>query len=574
MIEAYAIGVAAKLEDGVSPALLKIIEYADKASASLDAVLVSVRALSKAGLTLGRDLGKAAKSAQALGDSSAGLTRASYVLDTMAASSAAVAKNLAAANVEGAGVAGRRGGASGAPSEDSGMSRRLKTAGMVVGASAAYGLYENARLLDTNIVAAGTLQIRPEQIVVEAEKMRTRELEWAQKYAFATHGEIQPFATANLESARYMRMLSAEKRLKLMDAVMPYAAIEAKYKGVELPDAVGAFIGLAHQAGAYDPKDAEPLFESMVQASLSTHASLQQITRASGYVLPSLHAAGANPTDVMFMVATMMQAGIFNTKSGTWINNLAQNALPNTLGSGLFSNEKQNLALHDLGLYKGIQPQFYKNGKFDLNKEVEILAAAAVRLTPLAFIADTRQAFGLQGQKAAAIFSEPQVLANLKALHALSLNAPAPADLRKMQNQLSTVAKADQAIANAKMTVMNASISLQGPVNKVLDAINRRIPNVLPGAASATAKQVGMLYKDELPPGASVFHAEQPTVGNVTGWLNSRILKNEKAFQISVLLDGKDIAHHVVTHITPQPTRGSTGLNPLSAPIMPSGAHR
>ena len=475
-IEAYAVSVAAKLEDGVSPGLMRIVDNLDRANTAMLEFASNVRAISRMGLTIGRNLEKAAAGATALGDSAAGLTRASSVLDTMAASSADVARNLGAAKAASLGLGKLPGG--GAPSipggggratNGSGGSHFGKNAAAATGISAAYGLYENARLQDTNIRAAATSQIPIPMWIKTADELRAREFDYARKYSFATGGKIAPFGQAMLESSRLLRTLTPEQQRTMTDAAMPYAAVEAKLKGIALPEAMQAFIGLAHQAGAYSPQTATPLFESMMQASLTTHASLEQIARSASYALPALHAAGANSPDVMLMLATMMQAGILNTKSGTWLNAMAENALPNTLGSGLFKNKLQNQALEDLGLYKDGKSQFYKNGQFNLMSEVSILASAREHMDALKFNAALRQAFGVQGQRAGALFSEPQVLSNLSALRALTNQAQAPIDIATAIKTLSTIGQADQTIANANMTLMNATNTFMGPANAALD---------------------------------------------------------------------------------------------------------
>lgn len=476
MIEAYAIGVAAKLEDDVTPGLLRIIDGLTRANALMLDFTANVRRMSAAGLGLSRNLDKATAGATALGDASASLTRASYVIDTMAASSADLARNMAAARAEsrgiGAGVGGGARGTYGGSSSGERPGRFAQNAAAGVGISAAYGLYENARLQDTNIRAAATSQIPFPMWVKTADELRAREFAYASKYAFATGGRIAPFGEAMLESSRLLRTLKPADQKILTDAAMPYAAVEAKLKGVSLPEAMLAFIGLAHQAGAYTPQAAQPLFESMMQASLTTHASLGQIARAASYALPSLHAAGANSSDVLMLLATMMQAGILNTKSGTWLNDMALNALPNTLGSGLFKNKNQNAALEALGLYTNGKSNFYKNGNLDLMQMVAILAADRLKMGPEQFNAASRQALGLQGMRAASLFSEPQVVENLNTLAGLTSAAQSPFNVAQAVQTFSTVAKADQTIANANMTLMNATSTFSGPVNAALSGMS------------------------------------------------------------------------------------------------------
>ena len=230
MIEAYAIGISAKLEDGVSPALISIIGYAEKASASLDSVLASVRAISKAGLSLGRNLEKASVAAGALADSSSGLTRASAILDSMAVSSADVARNLKSANVESNGV-GRTGGhGSGYSSSGSSSSNNVSGA---IGLSALFGIVENARLQDANIKSSATSQIPINQWGNNASALRDREFAYASKYGWATGGKIAPFGESMLESSRLLRTLTQDQQTKMLDIAMPYIALESKLKNIE-----------------------------------------------------------------------------------------------------------------------------------------------------------------------------------------------------------------------------------------------------------------------------------------------------------------------------------------------------
>lgn len=472
MINAYAIATTATLEDGVTSALMRIVEWADKASASMLEFTENARKASHAGASMARNFDKATAAAAALGDTAGGLTRASYLIDSMVASSADLARNMAAARAESAGIRGGGSGSGAAVVAGSGgsghRSGHFGTATGVAAGGALFGAYENARLNDLNVKAVATAQVPFDDWTPTIANLREREMAYAGKYAWATGGHIQPFGESMLEGARLLRTLDAAKQKQMMDFAMPYIALESKLKGVSMMESTDAFIGLAHMAGAYDPKQAQPLFESMLQASLTSHASLGQIARAASYALPALHAAGANSSDVMLLVATMMQGGIMNTKSGTWLNAMAGNTLPNTLGSGMFSNKKQNAALHELGLYKGNKSQFYANGSMDLMKIVSILAADREKIEPLKFNALLKMAFGTQGQRGASFFSEATTLGNLHALAGLKDLSQPPMDVGRMIGQVSTVGLADQTIANANITLMNGTATLMGPVNAAL----------------------------------------------------------------------------------------------------------
>ena len=474
-INAYSIAVMAELTDNVSNRLMVIAEWADKANSAMLAFAESARKASAAGLGMARNFEKAATAATALGDSAGSLTRASYVIDTMAASSADLAKNMAAARAEAAGMRtpggiGPGGGGAAATSAPRESNGRVAASAGVATAGMLYGAYENARLSDQNVKAVATAQVPFSQWQGSIENLREREMAYASQYAWATGGHIEPFGESMLEGSRLMRTLSAAQQKQMMDFAMPYIALESKLKGVSMPEATQAFIGLSHMAGAYTPGAAQPLYESMLQASLTSHASLGQIARAASYALPALHAAGANSSDVMLLIATMMQGGIMNTKSGTWLNALAMNSLPNTLGSGLFSNKKQNEALHALGLYHGNKSMFYKNGSMDLMHLISILAGDREHMEPLKFNALLKMAFGTQGQRGASFFSEDSTISNLHALSDLKNFSQPPMDVGKMISQVSTVGLADQTIANANITLMNGTQAMMGPINSILEA--------------------------------------------------------------------------------------------------------
>ena len=476
MIEAYAIGVAAKLEDGVTPVILRMIDAFKEVNGFVLEFTESLRILSSSGASLSRNLAASASAATKLGDSP-GLTAATARLDRMAIASADIAKNLEAARAAGASVSGggvipprqSGGGSGGGNSEGSVSSHVGSSAALVAAGTVGYGIYENAKLEDLNMMAVVNMQKSQSEWASTAEKLRKREFEFAHQFAGATHGEIKPFAEAEVVASRLLRTMPEMKQDEVMRAAMPYIALEAKQKGVPLSESTESFIGLAHQAGAYNVDKMKPLFEAMVQASLTTDMSLPAIAKAASYVVPGLRSAGADPTQILTLLATMQQAGITNSKAGTWINAMASNALPNTLGSGLFSNQKQNEALHKLGLYKGNKAQFYTDDKMDLVKQTQILAEDRLKMKPVDFNALLKMAFGTQGQRAAALFSEDSTQANMAALMDLTKKAQDPTLIQNMMRDMNTVTKADQVIANANMTLMNATATFRGPVNWMLN---------------------------------------------------------------------------------------------------------
>lgn len=478
-MDAYAISVVAKLEDGVTPALLRIIESLERANALMLDFAANIRRLSSSSLTIGRNLEKAAAGATALGDASAGLTRASYILDTMAASSADVARNLSAANAAGrnlgrtppgGGIAFR----AARPSEEDGAApRALRTTAMAGLGALGYGVYENARLTDTITRAVMTDGTPPAGQAAAVAAYRARIMSEAPKYGYAAHG-LGDFAEAYLSASRLLRGMSDSERMSIIDSVLPYAAQEAFLKKISLQESLSAFIGAAHMAGAYTPQDIRHILPALINTSLATNASMTRIENAAGYAVPILRTGlDIDPAKVFTMVALMQRAGIQNTKAGTWIADLFMNAVPGNFGAGLFHNTKQVSAMRALGLLDAHNHLTYldKQGRLDPLLFIDRLATGLSKLDPIARAAALKQIFGTQGARAAALLSDDKVRAMLPMLEAAIKELENPKIARQQALQDNPAAQAHQVITNAQLAITNATATFMGPVNAALSAL-------------------------------------------------------------------------------------------------------
>lgn len=474
MIEAYAISVAAKLEDGVSPGLLRIIDNLTRANVLMLDFVANARNISKMGLSIGKNLEKAAAGATALGDSTASLTRASYVLDNMAASSADVARNLKAAAAAGRGVGS---GGIGSPSSGSGgrdydhTGRAASGAGIATMGVVSYGIYENAKLeniLTRAVLTDGT----PANLQQQAKQLYMQRIrDGAVKYGFAAHG-LSDFATSYLSASRLLRGMSASDRMAIIDNIMPYAAQEAYLKNISLDESLSAFIGASHMAGAYSAKDIAHILPALISTSMATNASMQQIENAAGYAVPILRTSlGIDPAKVFTAIAIFQRAGIKNSKSGTWLADLFMNAVPGNFGAGLFKDTKQTRALKKLGLLRGHTLTYLdQDGKLDPIKMLSILETNLQKLSPTERATYLKQGFGAQGARAAAILSDPKVAATIPMLDEAAKKLENPTETAKQAQAGNAAAASRQVGQNAQLFVTNMTATFMGPVNAVMAA--------------------------------------------------------------------------------------------------------
>ena len=111
-----------------------------------------------------------------------------------------------------------------------------------------------------------------------------------------------------------------EKRMSIIDSLLPYAEQEALQKHTGLKEAAEAFVGISHMTGTYDPEKLPGLFSKFAFASTLTPATLPQFQNALSYSMPSLVGGmGMDPDSIMPSTAMNQAAGVKSTEAGTWI---------------------------------------------------------------------------------------------------------------------------------------------------------------------------------------------------------------------------------------------------------------
>ncbi len=146
---------------------------------------------------------------------------------------------------------------------------------------------------------------------------------------------------------------------------------------------------------------------------------MKQIEGAAGYAVPFLHSGlEIDPFETLLLQTAMQRAGIMNTKSGTWIREMAKRSMPGTSLMSKMAFRKHEAALREVGLVDAHDKPtwFNEEGKPDLIKMLDIAGEHLAKI-PLTRRAGLEQAlWGTQGAGAAATLSDPTVRGQVKAL--------------------------------------------------------------------------------------------------------------------------------------------------------------
>jgi hypothetical protein len=121
-----------------------------------------------------------------------------------------------------------------------------------------------------------------------------------------------------------------------------------------------------------------------------------------------LRTADFNPEQVLLMLTAMQRAGINNTKSGTWISQLATQSFPGTSFMSRMMFQKHEHALKTLGLVgEDGKPTWFTDGKPDLVKMTGIAGENLQKMDPANRLAVEKALWGSQGGRAGGFFADP-----------------------------------------------------------------------------------------------------------------------------------------------------------------------
>lgn len=236
---------------------------------------------------------------------------------------------------------------------------------------------------------------------------------------------VNDTADAALDVIRLLAPRSNEDRMRLLPQILDFAAAETRGKpGTTMDEAASIGIALAHQLQDYSPETIEPVLKAFARLSMATHQSLTQFAQAGSYYLPLLHAGlKMDPAKLMAIGAVGSQMGL-RSKSGTWLAQLLSAPFTADL-TGTRHNQRRK-ALIELGLMDSSGKLIHVTDPLDF---LTTLHDHATPLTPRQRMSAYRAAFGMQGARAASIYTDDTVLRNIAALIGDLKNAPTIAAL-------------------------------------------------------------------------------------------------------------------------------------------------
>ena len=285
---------------------------------------------------------------------------------------------------------------------------------MGAAAAGAYGLYEEAQLEDQTFQAAWHAGL-PRTTENET-KLRQILQDAASKTGF-NYKQVGEAATD------VFRLLKGTpgRGLDVLPELLAAGATEARLKGTSLEQSTKSIIELLHMQQTYDPAEIAKLAPLAGFLSTANPATLQQMTNALSYAMPTLQSGmNMDPADVMFMSTALARAGAKSSKAGTWLRAGFERALPpDPRLVSPAGYERQMLALSELGLVDAAGKSTVLNAAgtgLDINKLLKTVQEHSAALPIEERNAMMKKAFGEQGQRGISLLMQPAVTQQTEAL--------------------------------------------------------------------------------------------------------------------------------------------------------------
>ena len=441
-VTSYEVGAIFTIGDKASTVLLSISKQLSAMQGQVDRLAISLKDFgANTGLSgFNRQLGIANKRIDTLGGGfsksvgsiSAGTNTTIAELGRIDAAAAATRANLAGISVGGVGGL-IRGGPGRSPSGPAGSGRGGSGVGSFTGPS--FGVPGGSRLnLGGNAALAGVgmlgygayLEAQMQDAIFQllyhtgqADTPETREKfsRIIQDAMASTGSSLSAVADAAKQEVRMFKGTPGGG-VDVLPEMLRAAATEARLKGTSLEESMSALIGLAHMTKEYNPEQIKKLAPAFAFLSASNPASLGGIERAASYAVPILQSGlDVDPVETLLLGTALTRAGATNTKSGTWLRNMALNAMPGTSLMSKIAFEKHEAALKKLGLVDGNdKPTWFTDGKPDLIKMLSIAGDNAAKIPLIERAGYEKQLFGTQGFGGFALLADPAVKQQIASL--------------------------------------------------------------------------------------------------------------------------------------------------------------
>jgi hypothetical protein len=275
--------------------------------------------------------------------------------------------------------------------------------------------------------------------------------------------------------------------IDVLPEMLRAATIESRLKGESPEESMRALIGLAHMTKQYSPEAIKKLAPAFAFLSTANPSSLSSIERAAGYAVPLLQSGlEIDPMQSLLLGTALTRAGATNTKSGTWLREMALRAMPGTSMMSKMAFKKHEEALKEVGLVDDKdKPTWFTDGKPDLLKMLDIAGANAQKIPIEKRAAIERGLFGAQGGGGFALLADPAVREQILSLQK-EMNSP---EFKNRYSSFSETYKEGSTVqqprtAMAEFNMMELGKTVLPSVNVVLKDFKSTlegIRNVLPG---------------------------------------------------------------------------------------------
>jgi Phage-related minor tail protein len=381
-----------------------------------------------------------------------------------------------------------------------GMGGNLAMAGA---GAAAYGIYEEMQIEQAAALAMRAANIPLPGDITQSEyykKFREIITRNAIKGGFSPHD----VAEAMLGSEYQFAGQPFEKRMDILDTLMPFAAQESLQKHTGLKEAAEAFVGIAHMTGTYDPAKLPGLFSKFAYASMLTPSTLPQFQNALSYSMPSLVGGmGMDPDAVMFLTAMNQAAGVKSTKAGTWIQSFFSKLMPDQTGTK--KGQAHDEAMREMGLLDANNHPTWMvqgaNGKTDwmasIQKLAPILGEKFAAMPEEQRLGKLEQIFGKQGGREAGLMNLPEFIAQFPQLGKQLQASKGGEDFLSALGDASPMQAAKQAMSEMQVLLMNIGQTAIPLVNTELRVLNSVLQGII-GIMNSMPTWLGTALKDSL----------------------------------------------------------------------------
>ncbi|WMT77452.1 hypothetical protein [Bradyrhizobium sp. Ash2021] len=514
MIVSYEVGSIFRVIDEASPALRKILAEVRRLNTALDQARASLAAFGKSPVALTAAISEAGALATAWGDVAKNAGAARLAIGNASRVAARTALPAAAAAATG-GRAGapppRAGGGGGAhrpgwlgggahvygPGVTMPGGTHIRMGGGRMG-GAATGAMAGAGLLGYGVYEAAEMEDAVFQLIYHSgleqnDVNRAKFRKILQDSMVQSGYGLKDIAKSAKQEIR-MFQGTPGGGIDVLPEMLRAATIEARLKDSTPEESMRALIGLAHMTKQYSPEAIKKLAPAFAFLSTANPASLGSIERAASYAVPLLQSGlEIDPMQTLLLGTALTRAGATNTKSGTWLREMAIRAMPGTSLMSKMMYRKHEAALKELGLSdeKG-KPTWFTDGKPDLLKMLDIGGTNAPKIPVERRAAIERSLFGAQGGGGFALLADPAVRQQVQSLREM-MESP---DFKNRYAGFTESYREGSTVQNARTAMQEFNITMMDLGKTVLPAVNvglhdlksvlEGIRSVLPSRSTAT----------------------------------------------------------------------------------------